>query len=299
MKVPVKKAVCLVLVTLSLLCALRVNAAQKPVAVFLSKEIAPYVLMLEGLEKKLQQHPVERFFLDQNNQPYSLTAASVGFRPDAYAAAVAVGPLALRYLAPYSQQIPVLYGMILDPERILDPGVYKACGVGLGLSVERQMQTLQQGLPGLSRLGVFYDPANNQSWFDSATQVAASLGIELVPFEVQRVGGKLDVSGDWKRVDALLFIPDKTIISKTVIQYVIKQALLQHKPVIGYNQFFLDSGAAFSFIFDYVGIGAQAAALTEELLATGACSKIEPVFELRENADVWKILNLPSAGGGL
>ena len=38
-------------------------------------------------------------------------------------------------------------------------------------------------------------------------------------------------------------IPDQTVISEKIVQYVIKQALYHKKGVIGYNSFFIRSGA--------------------------------------------------------
>ncbi len=99
--------------------------------------------------------------------------------------------------------------------------------------------------------------------------------------------------------DAILFIPDKTIISKAVVQYVIKQAVLQGTPTVGYNQFFYDSGATLAFIIDYAKVGQQVADQVETILAGEPCpGQVPPVFETRINSGAWRALQLGNKGGG-
>jgi len=269
------------------------GAVDKPVAVLLSQEIPPYIQMLEGFENNFQNYAVQRFFLDKNGKPYSLAASvsAAGFRARDYTALVAIGPQALTTFLPYAGEAPLLYGLVLNPERLLPPEGAAVCGVSLYLQPEEQFLAIRAYLPDLSRLGVIYDPNNNQDWFDTAAAVASRLGFTLSPFRVARLSGQLKMIGDWEQTDALLFIPDRTIVAKSVIQYLIKQALLQRKPVIGYNQFFLDSGAAFSFIFDYARIGAQVADLTQTQLNSGDCPRSISAYELRYNNDVLNIIN--------
>lgn len=40
-------------------------------------------------------------------------------------------------------------------------------------------------------------------------------------------------------MDALWLIPDRTVISESIVKYVIKEAFLRKVPVIGYNRFFM------------------------------------------------------------
>lgn len=274
------------------------DAADKPVAVLLSQEIPPYIQMLEGFEENFKSYAVQRFFLDKNGQLYSLTASvsAAGFRAQDYTALVAIGPQALTTFLPYAGEVPLLYGLVLNPEKLLLPGGGAVCGVSLYLQPEEQFLAIRAHLPDLSRLGVIYDPNNNQDWFDAAAAVASRMGLTLTPFKVVQLAGQLNVIGDWEQTDALLFIPDRTIVAKSVIQYLIKQALLQRKPVIGYNQFFLDSGAAFSFIFNYARIGAQVADLTRAKLKTANCPRSISAYEFRHNMDVLKVLNGHESG---
>lgn len=279
-----------------LLPPLTSQAAPPGVAVLLSHEIAPYIAMVEGLESALGDYEVQRFFLDAQGRPYSLAGVSPRLDPRQFVARVAVGPEALRYLDAQSGASPLLFGMVLHPAALLAQPQAPLNGVDLHLPVEHQFAALRQRLPHLRRLGVLFDPANNQTWFDQARPVAAALGFELLPLQVTRQSGILDIPSGQTRPDAILFIPDRTIISRAVIQHVIKQAALQRVPVVGYNRFFLDSGAALAFVIDYAEVGRQVARrLRLTLLEQQPPSVEAPVFTLAVNPPVWRSIGLPES----
>lgn len=263
---------------------------EKVVAVLISREITPYVAMVEGLEARLNA-PLQRFFLDEAGRPYSLGGRSSSLNLQAYGVLVAVGPEALRYLHARAGATPLVFGMVLNPRKVINDPQEMVCGVSLNIPAEAQFDSILRQLPRLRRLGVLYDPANNQAWFTAAAAVAAARGFELVPLPVRRQEGKLAMASDFSRLDAILFIPDASIISKPVIQYVIKQGVVQNTPVIGYNQFFHDSGAAFTLLIDYRAVGQQVARQVERLLVGEKCEGVvSPLYELAINEEVWRKL---------
>lgn len=270
------------------------------VAVLISREIPPYVSMVEGLEEQLGAQPVDRYFLDKQGLPYSLGVGGGEFEPEQYDALVAVGPAALRYLDTNTRQVPLVFGMVLNPQKILTASPAASCGVTLNLPIAEQLSALLENFPDVTRLGVLFDPANNQDWYEDAVQVAESLQIELVPLQVQRNEGRLKILGQFSELDAILFIPDKTIISKAVIQHVIKRAVIQRIPVVGYNQFFYDSGATLAFIIDYRKVGQQVAGKVTSIFNGGPCEPLSPpAFDVHINPGAWQALQLGDKGGGL
>lgn len=272
------------------------TAEEKAVGVLISREIAPYAAMVEGLESRLNE-PVKRFFFDERGQPFTLAGRSASFDPKGYDLLVAVGPEALQYLAPLTDARRLVYGMVLHPRAALRDPPVMPCGVSLDLPPATQFAAIRKRLPNLRRLGVLFDPANNQAWFEEAKPLAEAQGFTLAPLRVNRQGEGLELVGDYTGLDAILFIPDKSVISKAIIQYVIKQGVLRKTPVIGYNQFFYDSGAALAFLIDYRGVGEQVAGQAERLLAGGKCEEeAAPRFELAINQEVWRALGLPEAG---
>ncbi|MFZ5775263.1 MAG: ABC transporter substrate-binding protein [Thermodesulfobacteriota bacterium] len=269
----------------------RAWAADKRVGVLLSREIAPYVAMVEGLEARLRL-PVQRFFLDESGTPYSLSGQTPSLNPQSYDALVAVGPEALRYLHPRAGTVPLLYGMVLNPRNVVGEQGRQPCGINLNIPAEAQLASILRVLPAARKIGVLFDPANNQAWFKAASASAAGKGIELLPLQVLRQGDRLELAGEFAHLDAILFIPDPSIISKAVIQHVIKQAVLKGTPVVGYNQFFLDSGATLALLIDYRKVGAQVARQVEQVLASERCEAggSAPEYEAMVNDEVLRTL---------
>lgn len=259
----------------------------KSIAVLISREISPYIDMVEGLESALRSYTIQRFFLDSDGKPYSLTATTPDLDLEAYTVLVAVGPEALRYLQPRARDIPLLYAMILNPENVVNSAYAPPCGISLNLPVQGQFEALKNAIPGIRRLGVLFDPTNNAAWFARAHTIARNVDIELVPVQVNTHDSRTSIVGDYASLDALLFIPDKSIISKAVIRHVIKSAATKGVPVVGYNNFFYASGAALVFSIDYTKVGQQCAALVKYIVEGKNCSgNIPPHFDVRSNSIV-------------
>ncbi len=84
---------------------------------------------------------------------------------------------------------------------------------------------------------------------------------------------------NWENIDCVWMIPDRTVISEKIIQHIIKLGIYHKKGVIGYNSFFIRSGAVFSFDFDYKALGIQTAGKIETYFKTGICKQEPPEFQ--------------------
>lgn len=261
------------------------------VAVLISREITPYIQMVNGLETHLRSHDVQRFFLDDQGRPYSLVASSLGLEPEAYSAIVAVGPEALRYLQPRAGTVPLLYAMVLNPTNVIDPAYPAPCGISLNIPIDAQLAAIRDVLPETRRLGVLFDPDNNAAWYQKAQAAASSMAMHLIPVQVDTRKGRVSIAADYPNLDALLFIPDRSVISKAVIRHVIKNAASYGVPVVGYNSFFYTSGAALVFSIDYAKVGEQGASLVRQVLEQKVCTgDIPSYFATRTNPIVLESL---------
>jgi putative ABC transport system substrate-binding protein len=248
------------------------------VGILISQEIRPFIQMVEGLEAHLTL-PACRIFLDEKETPYSQDPRFEVLEPDRFAAIVAVGPRALSFLIERKWSPPILYGMVLNPDRFAVEGE-PLCGVSLNLDPLNQFYLIHATFPEVKRVGVLYDPANNQEWFDSARASAESSQISLIPLVVSDRSDLTSVLRDRRMdVDALLFIPDSTVISRAIIQHLIKEAVLLGIPAVGYNRFFNESGAALSFIVNYRNVGERVAALVKAVTKGEPCKSSGPSFK--------------------
>jgi putative ABC transport system substrate-binding protein len=161
------------------------------------------------------------------------------------------------------------------------------CGVPLDIPAQKQLEMIVRGLPSAKRIGLLYDPRYNADFFGKALAEAAALNLKVVPL---KVSSKKEIPAvlnqNWGNIDALWFIPDQTVISESIVQYIIKEALFKRTPVIGYNRFFYESGAALAFVFDYAEIGRQTGHLAASVLAGKACEQEIPLFHVWQNLRV-------------
>ena len=265
-------------------------------AVLVSSNIRPYMEAAEGISVVLSERggaKIQVFSLDKfkGRSQDMLLQSLAGEKFDLV---VAVGPEAVRFVreAPVPAETRWLYSMILNP-----PGesgrAGTACGVPLDIPAQKQLEMIRQGLGGGKRLGLLYDPAYNAEFFMKAAAQAPSFGLRMVPL---RVSSKKDIPAvlrqNWDYIDALWLIPDQTVISESIVQYIIKDALLKNIPVIGYNRFFYESGAALAFVFDYEELGRQTGRLAADMLTGKACEKETPVFRLWLNLRVLSKLGI-------
>lgn len=266
------------------------------VTILVSRHIKPYMQALQGLRQGLQQRdldPERVIVLEQEDlSPQDLSGESSELF-------VAIGPEALSFLEQLSgrQEVKGVYCMVLDPEQLTSDNDLLACGLRLSLPPYTQLQDIKRALPQAQKLGLLFNPEENQDFFRQASSVGALLDLQIKPL---RVSSSQEISGvlqdNWQEMDALWIIPDSRVISKTLVQHIIKEAVYAGKPVIGYNRFFYESGAAVAYAFDYQEIGKRTAKLVESRLRGLPCSSARPAYELLINHKVLRRLGLQDQG---
>ena len=143
-----------------------------------------------------------------------------------------------------------------------------------------QIFEIARHLPGMKRIGLMFDPLYNRSFFENSAIAARDVGLEVFPIPVSSTMQLSTVLGTaWKRIDGLWLIPDRTVISESLVRHIAKTAIANRVPVVGYNRFFLESGAAMAMVLDYRGIGRQTAAMCLERVTGQPCRSMSPVFE--------------------
>ncbi len=207
-----------------------------------------------------------------------------------YNFAISVGPEATSFLWSDKNDLDLsrFYTMVLSPEKLIE-SQEKACGISLSIPISTQLRTIKQQLSSVKRLGLLFNPEYNSDFYKSASRQAHLYEMEIVPLKISSQKDIPEVLRQkWDEIDGLWLIPDRTVISKSVVEYIIKEALYQKKPVIGYNRFFYESGAALAFILDYSNIGKQTAEFVLDKLDSGYCSEKTPAFEAKLNLEVLK-----------
>jgi putative tryptophan/tyrosine transport system substrate-binding protein len=260
------------------------------VAVFVSRDIRPYLEAVEGMSvvlaesasAKVQVFSLEKF---KGKSQDVLIQNLSGEKFDLF---VAVGPEAVRFASEETvpEKAPWLYSMVLNPPKV-SGRTESACGVPLDIPSQRQLEMISQGLRDTKRLGLLYDPRYNAEFFTRAAAEASSLGLKIVPLKVSSTKDiPVVLRQHWGTIDALWLIPDQTVISESIVQYIIKESLFKKTPVIGYNRFFYESGAALAFVFDYEELGRQTGRMAANMLKGKTCEREAPVFHVWLNLRV-------------
>ncbi|MEA3486899.1 MAG: ABC transporter substrate binding protein [Thermodesulfobacteriota bacterium] len=289
-------AVCMVFLWAGFAQAVKHDTAK--IAVLVSRNIRPYAEAVEGIGAVFAESPgwkLKVFYLDKFRGK-DRDILSRELEGGEFRLFISVGPEAARFIWTDEalKSSAKLYSVVLNPEKVLGTAS-PPCGISLNIPVQEQIEMIERGLPGMWRVGLLYDPRYNSDFFEDATVRASSRGIKIVPLEVS---SKKEIPGvlkdHWGDIDALWLIPDRTVISESIIKYTIKESLFKAVPVIGYNRFFYESGATLAFVFDYEELGKQCAMKALSLLSGEMCGKTGPCpcFHVWINTRVMKKLGI-------
>lgn len=268
----------------------------KAIAV-VSLRIRPYVEALEALaetlsaEMGIQTIPV---FLDnESGKSREMLTKRLAEADDA-TVFIAVGPEAAHLLW---KDLSIadekkIFTMVLNPEKAL-PLQQTDCGISLNIPIESQLRIIKQVLPSTHRIGLIYNPEYNAVFSGEARRVGLLLGLTIMPLEVaDRKDIATILQRNREKIDALWMIPDQTVISESLVPFIIKEAIAKAVPVIGFNRFFYENGASLCYLFDYKGIGKQTGRLLLERLKGGACGNEPPEFKVWCNIKVMNALGV-------
>jgi putative ABC transport system substrate-binding protein len=168
----------------------------------------------------------------------------------------------------------------------------QATGVFLNYLPETQLQWLKKLFPKIRRVGVIYNPKQNQALIDKALSAAHQLGLELVvapidtPKELPAALKNL-----LRRIDILWALPDRIVLAPQAAKEVLLTSFRNRIPVIGASAPWVKGGALYALDWDYTDMGAQNAAMALKIIKGTPIHKI-PAAEPRSVAYT---LNLKTA----
>lgn len=272
------------------------NAAENPkAAVFLSDVIKPYFEAVQGIEKLFKENNIEMKLVEINTlEPGEFDGVSQNLISQGYSYWISVGPQAMKMMhLPLQQTVSgKVYCMVLFPEKTVEKPEEDLCGVSLQIPVEQQVSKMVNAFPLKIRPGIIYDPRYNREFAGRASAEFSRLGVPLALLEVNsRADVPTVLFKDTTGVNLLWMIPDQTVITESIIRYIVKNSIKKGIGVVGYNRFFVTQGAVAAFVIDYESVGRQAAQITLDMMTGRVCRSQVPVFELMKNEDIVKLLD--------
>jgi putative ABC transport system substrate-binding protein len=162
--------------------------------------------------------------------------------------------------------IPIVYMMILDPSKH-NLNAPNMTGTLLEIPAERQFKILRSFLPNLRRLGILTNSGASQSKLKDTTAQANAQSFQLQEFPVE---SEKEVPQQLRALlgsaDALLLVPDSTVLTTESIGYILETSLARRVPVIGFSPEFTRLGALLSLSVAYGEVGRETGVLAKRIL---------------------------------
>ena len=156
----------------------------------------------------------------------------------------------------------------------------RAAGVTLFVPISLRLECLTKVMPGIKRVGVIYDPAQNQADVDEGAKAASGMGIELIRFPVKAVE---DVVGGLSHasIDVLLMIPDTIVCQPAAVKAILMDMAQKKIPVAGISRYYAQSGALIAIEPDYLDHGRQVGETALRILKGEKVSSIAFVYPVK------------------
>lgn len=236
------------------------------VGVLLGSDSAPYQEVVAGFQARLHEDGVP-----VDLQVYRLADSS---GPQAVAAmhrqgtdlVLAVGSQATMIAARGLSGVPVVSAMALRPQEL--DSSEEITGVYLEFPLDVEFAWLKRLLPDQKRIGVVYQPAENQAVVDRAASAARALGLELCARRVQdprEIPAALQSLAT--EADVLWGLADRTVLTPETAESILLFCLRNKIPFVGLSSPWVKAGAIYALDRDYRDIGAQCGDLALSIFA--------------------------------
>ena len=262
--------------------------AEQKVSIILSRGIIPYQRAVEGVKKKMSGFRFKEYILE-NERDRGRTILK-DLKRDPPNLILAVGPEAAFLLKGFKTPSLRVFTMVLNPEKIF-PQKISFPGVSMNYPPAILLASLKKAFPGRKKIGIFYSPELNANLVEKFYKEGEKIGLRILPFPIiSSAEIRSTLRSPHFFPDIILFIPDQVIIKEKLINYIVEECLFRKIPAVGFNTWFVRSGALMAFYLDYEEVGKQTGELALKLLNN---KKIEPWVETPKNLRL--ILNLKIA----
>lgn len=270
-------AISLLVVATSWSAALAAPEESKPhILVLLSHDAAPYRAALKGFRQALAQHGVDAIVEEVDLQQHEREASALLQKAKRERVVITLGTAATEAALAENRSLSIVAGLILNVELLGKAG--NATGVVLQIPPKVQFEWMQRVLRPSAKVGVLYNPQENQQRVEEAQRAAHEDRFELLAFQVtapQLLPSALENAVS--RSDALWVIPDSLVVSPETAKTLLLASFRNRVPMIGLSSAWVKAGALFALDWDYEDVGAQCAELAIQAMAGKRPGAIPPI----------------------
>jgi ABC-type uncharacterized transport system substrate-binding protein len=267
-----------------------------------SSQLQPYLQAIDGVNQVLQRVSYQGVKTIHRAETEIVSAGAIQSDPTFFnrkieqgqvRVVVAVGSKALA--AASGLEVPVIALLTPNPEK-QPAAAGRIYQVPLMAPPAEQLAAIHAALPRIGRVGIIYDPQHSAALVDSFRAAAGQQGLSIVARELSEAKLLSHVlAGLQGEVEALLLVPDPTVISPITLDIFALFSLAEQVPVIAFAAQYLKHGAALAVYLTPAAMGEAAGRLAQQLLMAGPDGTVEgaqPTVEIKINQDVAEKLGL-------
>lgn len=237
--------------------------AEGEIFVIQSVKIAPYEEALNGFISA-QKHEVKQVILTESPS-FNIRDEIARTQPPLI---LAIGRDALMNVREI-RDIPVIYIMVLSPDRILD-NLQNFYGINMNVHPEKQMEAFISVIPELKNIGLIYNPDNNGELAEEAIKAANKNGINLIIRKTKKSSdGATAIKGMAEGINAFWMFPDVKLFTPESMELLLITSMEKEIPILTFSSKYLEMGAMMSNAVDPYDMGLQAGELAQKIMSGG------------------------------
>jgi putative ABC transport system substrate-binding protein len=152
------------------------------------------------------------------------------------------------------------------------------------------LNVIKDKIPQAKKILIPFSSKESKEYAQRIFSYAKDFSLKIIPLELKKEDILFTLDKIWMDFDLILFIPDPIFSSETVARFLIQQAIIHQKGVIGYNRFFFNEGALLCFLVNFKRTGMETAYLIKEFMKNRYCASSSAFFEIILNKKVWNFL---------
>jgi len=253
-------------------------AGKTRIAILVGLDNKPFRSCLSAFKQHLAAGGIDAefdvYFL--NGELLEAIRAVKKIQQDGPALVFALGTLALDQAAKKIRDVPLIAGLVLREESLRE--WENATGVYLEFPYRVQFEWMRRLLPESRRIGVLFNPEENNDHIRKAAIAAGKQGLKLVP---ERVDSPRDLPTALDKLtntaDAIWGLSDRVVLNPQTARDILLFSFRNRIPFVGLSAAWVKAGAIYALERDYREIGLQCGEMAQKALAGVPVAKLPPV----------------------